>query len=403
MPKNGQQTPAGYDLQSLARYEGMIRLIMDSYRVPEKDAAWIFNLAKIDSYIKNGDTLSYQAGITEENFFLVADALTNHMRGGNGVPLHWDDPDQGDHPGRRCLLIPEQMLLVYLYHKRHNMPQDLVATFYGISQSSVSRYCDYVEEILERILPTADNLADRIRKARTVKQMQKAGADEVAVLEEAAGREPTLAAKVGNIFPRNTLMHDGTHIPKERAVDAVQRKADSSGKKKTTTNNAVITINANGVILGMSDYVPGSTHDLTLMRDSSPDLGLITRCMVGESEVIIVHEYVDGGFQGIQDDHPNAVVHIPERKKRSRPLDESQKRHNRRVGSTRAKVENVIRRCKTFGCLRHRIRRIKSKARRTLCVITGFVNLHLLTRSYDTANNHRKTKKPGPKTPRNRG
>ena len=88
MPKNGQQTPAMYDLQSLVRYENMIRLIMDSYRVPEKDAAWIFNLAKIDSYIKNGDTLSYQAGITEENFFLVADVLTNHMRGGGGAPLH---------------------------------------------------------------------------------------------------------------------------------------------------------------------------------------------------------------------------------------------------------------------------------------------------------------------------
>ena len=84
-------------------------------------------------------------------------------------------------------------------------------------------------------------------------------------------------------------------------------------------------------------------------------------------------------------------------------LDDSQKEHNRRVGSTRAKVENAIRRCKTFGFLRHRIRRIKSKARRTFCVITGFVNLHLLTRSYDTANTHRKTKKPGPKTPHNRG
>ena len=96
-------------------------------------------------------------------------------------------------------------------------------------------------------------------------------------------------------------------------------------------------------------------------------------------------------------------MHIPKKKKRSAPLDDSQKRHNRRVGRTRAKAENEIRKCKTFGCIRHRIRCIKSKARRTFCVITGFVNLHLLTRSYDTANNHRKTKKPGPKTPRNRG
>ena len=143
---------------------------MDSFRVPEKDAAWIFNLAKIDSYMKDGNTLSYQTGVTK-NFFPVADALTNHMRGGNGAPLHRDDPDRGDHPGRCYLLSPEQMLLVYLYHKRHSMPQDLAATFYGISQSSISRYCDYVEEILERLLPTADNLADRIRRARTVKQM----------------------------------------------------------------------------------------------------------------------------------------------------------------------------------------------------------------------------------------
>ena len=157
--------------------------------MPEKDAAWIFNLAKIDPHIKNGNTLFYQAGITEENFFRVADALTNHMGGGNGTPLHWDDLDRGDHPGRRCLLIPKQMLLVYLYYKRHNMPQDLVVTFYGISQSSVSRYCNYVEEILERILPTADNLTELIRNARTVKRMQEAGADAVAFPEETAGRE----------------------------------------------------------------------------------------------------------------------------------------------------------------------------------------------------------------------
>ena len=82
----------------------------------------------------------------------------------------------------------------------------------------------------------------------------------------------------------------------------MQRKADSSGKKKTTTNNAAITINGNGVILGLSDYVPSSTHEITLMCDSSSssssssDPSLITRCVVGESGVIIAHEYVDGGF-----------------------------------------------------------------------------------------------------------
>ena len=87
MSKNGRQP--------LAKYENMIRLIMDSFRVPEKDAAWIFNLAKIDSYMKNGNTLSCRVGIAGENFFPMADALTNPMRGGNDAPLHWDDPDRG--------------------------------------------------------------------------------------------------------------------------------------------------------------------------------------------------------------------------------------------------------------------------------------------------------------------
>ena len=58
------------------------------------------------------------------------------------------------------------MLLMHLERIRHATTPSVLAHACGISQSSVSRYSDYVEAFLGKNLPTGDDLAERINRAR---------------------------------------------------------------------------------------------------------------------------------------------------------------------------------------------------------------------------------------------
>ena len=74
-------------------------------------------------------------------------------------------------------------------------------------------------------------------------------------------------------------MLDGTHVPVDRSGDKDRRKADYSGKKKAFTFNTNVLTDTRKRILWISGTTSGSTHDLTLLREDPPDLGILTRIM----------------------------------------------------------------------------------------------------------------------------
>ena len=73
-------------------------------------------------------------------------------------------------------------------------------------------------------------------------------------------------------------MLDGTHVRVDRSGDKDRRRADYSGKKAFTFDTNVIT-DTRKRILWISETASGSTHDLTLLKEDPPDLGILTRPM----------------------------------------------------------------------------------------------------------------------------
>ena len=61
----------------------------------------------------------------------------------------------------------------------------------------------------------------------------------------------------------------------------------------------MFTVNSNGATLWASKLAPGSTHDLSPLRSSEQDLGLVTRCLESKSRAIECDEYGDKKFQGL--------------------------------------------------------------------------------------------------------
>jgi len=78
-----------------------------------------------------------------------------------------------------------------------------------------------------------------------------------------------------------------------------------SGTKKAHTRKTLIVGNERGRLHYVSPSVPGSVHDLTLLRQSGtledipPDLSLM-----------------DSGFQGLQNDAPECRVALPNKEDR---------------------------------------------------------------------------------------
>ena len=92
---------------------------------------------------------------------------------------------------------------------------------------------------------------------------------------------------------------------------------------------------------------------------------------------------------------------MPAFKPRGGEQTKTQKAENKAINRVRISIEHSNGRLKAYAAVRGRHHGKSERLARSLNVITGLVNLHLLTGSPDPANTHRKGKKPGPKTSRN--
>jgi len=103
-------------------------------------------------------------------------------------------------------------------------------------------------------LPTASKVSDRMQKTRTTAELKK-------------------------LVPGLAVTVDGTHTEIRRPPRKEPGREAYSGKKKSFTLNTQIMTNRDGLIMHRSRPAPGSTHDLRMMREDPPDLGMITRMM----------------------------------------------------------------------------------------------------------------------------
>ncbi len=317
------------------------------------NAAFMHRLEVLDDII-DGGSLQPTTSMNRRQFDYISDRFTKLAKKHTEGPLFSEDED--NFPGNRCKLSYRHALLMSLMRKYGNPTQEQLAAFFGIDQSTVCRYLRYCDMIFLKMLPTPNAVSRRIRNTRTI--------------EELKGLVPDLAVIV-----------DGTHIDIQRPTDKEPRKEAYSGKKKSFTRNVQVLASKSGLTLYASESSPGSAHDLTMIRDNPPDLGILTARMRSNRkhpEKEKVKLLSDLGYVGIKELYPGAISMQPHKKPRGGKLTRKQKAHNRRISSKRVTVEHAIGGIKRYKRMRDPYDGAAEEFDREFQVTAGLANFRLL-------------------------
>lgn len=113
--------------------------------------------------------------------------------------------------------------------------------------------------------------------------------------------------------------------------------------------------------------VPGSTHDLTLLRES----GLLSHVrqddgLAGDKSCI-----------GLENGRPPAACYLPCKERKRHPLSEEARAYNRRLAWTRITIEHVFTRMNRFQALAQVWRHRRERHAGTFRVVAWLVDRHL--------------------------
>ena len=315
-------------------------------------------LEVLDGIIRDGDKLRHATLADGEQFRYMLERAKVFLTHSGQMPLFGDNASRTSDPGNRCKLYLRHALLLALIRKKDNPAQGVLAAFFGIDQTTVSRYIPVMDAMLAGILPTADNISEEVAAAPTREDFKK-------IVPGSDG---------GEIFI------DGTHCPVQRPSVKSVRRMGYSGKKKKFTNNTNVYTNRDGVVIGISKSTVGSVGDITLLKERPVPFGKWEEAMhdpdLPESDRC--HPFVDRGYQGIADHLPGTTPEIPYKKTRDTPLTPEQKKHNHRINSTRVLVEHTIGRLKRYARLADPYDGNAAGFNREFNVIAGLVNLNIV-------------------------
>jgi hypothetical protein len=174
----------------------------------------------------------------------------------------------------------------------------------------------------------------------------------------------TNKAAVIAAFPAVKVILDGKEQPFRRPQGWEEQKPFYSGKKKRHTVKNQIVCTPEGRIGGVSDTVPGATHDLTVMRGD----GVLDRLDEGEAAM------ADKAYTGGQDDRPGTPLVVPTKATRGHPLTEGQKAANRVISGYRVLIEHVMAQLNRFQVLKQVFRGAFGRHTRVIRVVAALVD-----------------------------
>jgi len=245
--------------------------------------------------------------------------------------------------GRQAILqTAEDRLLFILFYLKTYPLQEVVAFFFGMSQSQANEWIHRLASLLKLALQELNHLPERMG----------------ARLQETLTEDETIA-----------FIQDGCERRRQRPKDSVQQKEYYSGKKKahTVKNHLVVHPDSRRVCY-LSPTVKGKTHDKKLADESElqfPHLATLEQ---------------DTGFQGFEVD--SVIVLQPQKKSRGSELSVSDKFINRCISSGRILVENVIAGIKRCRIVKDVIRNWKTDFDDLVMVLAcGLHNLRVAHRS----------------------
>ena len=201
------------------------------------------------------------------------------------------------------------------------------------------------------------------------------------VLEQTLGRQLVLPQRKINspeefikLFPEiKEVFGDATERKIQRPKNQKRQRKLYSGKKKAHTRKNVILSDEKKRILVLTKTKSGRRHDKRLADKENLFQNLPTE----------VTAWVDTGFAGIENYHPNTLIPVKKTRKSKHnpdpsPLTQKQKESNRLISSFRVIAEHAISGIKRYNCLQQPFRnRIKNLDDTLILLSAGLWNYHL--------------------------
>jgi IS5 family transposase len=256
--------------------------------------------------------------------------------------------------GRKHKYDLRDRLLMTLFWLKAYTTYELLGFFYDLNKTNI-------EDNLNHILDTLANM--------TSFNFERQKADR---------KKLSSVAEIMDAFPDVRLIIDA----KEQRVERPKNKKDKdgnvqdrqkpyySGKKKAHTLKNQAAISPTGLVEYASESVPGSTHDLTLLRQTD----LLSELADDEAAMM------DKGYDGIATDHPDKKLYLPFKARRNHPLTVEQKAYNRFLAKYRIVVEHTMAQLNKFQILAQRFRHKLSKHSVIFRIVCGLVNRRILLR-----------------------
>lgn len=250
--------------------------------------------------------------------------------------------------GRKYKYDLRDRLLMTLFWLKAYTTYELLGFFYDLNKTNV-------EDNLKAILDTLENMTE-FNFERSKENRKKLSSVE----------------EVMDAFPQVRLVVDGKEQRVERPKNKKgkdgnmqdRQKPYYSGKKKSHTIKNQVAISPVGFVEHASKSVPGSTHDLTLLRQTD----LLSE--LSEEEAAMM----DKGYDGIAADYPDKKLYLPFKARRNHPLTEKQKAYNRFLAKYRIVVEHTMAQLNKFQILAQRFRHQLSKHSSIFRIVCGLVN-----------------------------
>lgn len=283
----------------------------------------LFVYELLESILSNGKDLRRLTRLPKEPFFLLLERQMRIIELYEDVPHFRDDDDRSSDSGNQSKLYVRHFLLLSLIRLAHNWTQEELGVFFGINQSTVSRYLALANKYADLLYPTPNDLTGYIRTTKSRAEFKE-------IVPGPDGGEITI---------------DGTLVETTRPVDGDEQKKQYSGKAKMFAISTGIFVNKYNYIIGITDSREGSCHDINVLTRGLPDFGeWLERMISGEKipKSRRIRLLADGGYAGLKDYLLGVTAKIPHKKPKGGKLTATQKAQNRAHSRKRVRVENVF-------------------------------------------------------------
>jgi len=264
----------------------------------------MINIAKA---LKNNRILKSLTGLSIEKFKELVPYFEIILKEENGKRIENDKNRQRKAGGgtKATLDSSEAKLFYILFYVKVYPTFDLAGFIFDVNRSQTNRWMHQLLPILEKALDRRVVLPKR--KIENVEAFIKS-------------------------FPEiKDIFIDGTERRVERSSDKKQQRLDYSGKKKSHTRKNLVINDENRRIILVTPTVKGSMHDKKIYDKYG----------LGNSIPKEVTQWVDTGFQGINNEY-DIDVQIPKKNTKKKKLTDEEKENNKTISGIRVINEHAI-------------------------------------------------------------